>query len=172
MSKEEDYYKIGYIHRPHGLKGDLTITLEEEAPEDFSEIESLFVLEQNRFIPYFIEELSIRDSKAFLKLEEVDSVDAANKICKHAIYLPKSTRPRSGRGEFYDDEVIDFEVIDDTETVLGKITSVTKAGLNHLLVVEDGEKEILIPVNAPFITSVNKTKKIIHVSLPDGFLDL
>jgi len=31
-------------------------------------------------------------------------------------------------------------------------------------------KEILIPINAPFITSINKTKKLILVELPDGLL--
>jgi 16S rRNA processing protein RimM len=34
------------------------------------------------------------------------------------------------------------------------------------------EKEVLIPVNGPFILSINKTKKIITVLLPEGFLEI
>jgi 16S rRNA processing protein RimM len=47
-----------------------------------------------------------------------------------------------------------------------------QAGPNRLLVVKHADKEILIPMNGPFITSVNKTKKRITVNLPDGFLDI
>jgi 16S rRNA processing protein RimM len=30
----------------------------------------------------------------------------------------------------------------------------------------------MIPVNGPFITSINKSKKKINVALPEGFLDI
>jgi 16S rRNA processing protein RimM len=30
----------------------------------------------------------------------------------------------------------------------------------------------MIPVNSPFIKRVNKSKKVITVSLPEGFLDI
>jgi 16S rRNA processing protein RimM len=49
---------------------------------------------------------------------------------------------------------------------------VTSAGPNKLLSVDHHGKEVLIPVNSPFITGINKSKKKISVTLPDGFLDL
>src|SRR5687768_17419405 len=105
-------YKIGFIMKPHGLKGQVTISLDADAPEDFSDIEILFVETRERLLPYFIEAISVRGNKAFLKLEEVDSPEEAQRISKSAIYLPKESRVGSGRGEFYDDEVIGFEVSD------------------------------------------------------------
>jgi 16S rRNA processing protein RimM len=47
-----------------------------------------------------------------------------------------------------------------------------QAGANRLLVLMQGEKEVLIPVNSPFILSINKSKKRISVDLPEGFLDI
>ena len=85
-------YKVGYVLKPHGLKGEVTISLEADAP-DFSEVESIFLEKDNRLVPYFIESISIRDTKAFVKFEEVDSMDDAQAISKRALYLPKSTRP-------------------------------------------------------------------------------
>ena len=81
-------------------------------------------------------------------------------------------RPKAGRGEFYDDEVIDFEVHDQEKGLLGNIREVMQAGPNRLLVVEHKKKEVLIPVNGPFITSINKTKKRVSVNLPEGFLEI
>lgn len=168
----DDCYKIGFIMKPHGLKGQVTIALDPEAPEDMSTIENVFVEVKERLLPYFIESISVKGNKAFLKLEEVDSQEAAQHISKSAIFLPKASRRRSGRGEFYDDEVIGFEVNDTAIGSLGKITEVVQAGPNKLLSVAYQEREVLIPLNSPFIEGVNKSRKKITVTLPDGFLDI
>jgi 16S rRNA processing protein RimM len=165
-------YKIGYIMKPHGLKGEVTISLDPEAPDDLSNVETVFVEIRKKLLPFSIEGISLRGSKAFLKLEEVDTPEQAQDISKSSLYLPKSSRPKSGRGEFYDDEVIGFEVVDTATGPLGKITEVVQAGPNKLLSVAYQGREVLVPLNSPFIESVNKTRKKITVSLPDGFLDI
>jgi 16S rRNA processing protein RimM len=81
-------------------------------------------------------------------------------------------RPKSGRGEFYDDEVIGFEVLDTELGLLGTISEVIQAGPNKLLSVDYQNKEVLIPINSPFISGVNKSRKRITVSLPEGYLEI
>jgi 16S rRNA processing protein RimM len=165
-------YKIGFILKPHGLKGEVSISLDEEAPEELESMESLFLEKEGRLEPYFIESISVRGAKGYLKLEDIDTAEDAAKISKRAIYLPKATRPKSEKGEFYDDEIEGFSVHDEEVNLLGKIRNVMKAGPNKLLVLDYNDKEVLIPVNGPFITSVNKSKKKITVNLPEGFLDI
>jgi 16S rRNA processing protein RimM len=168
----ESCYKIGYIMKPHGLKGEVTISIDADAPEDLENLESVFIEKNNRLIPHFIESISARGDKAFVKFEDVDTHENASAISKCALYLPKSTRPKSSRGEFYDDEIVGFEVTDKELGLLGAVTSVEIAGPNRLLSIDHNGKEVLIPVNSPFILSINKTKKTISVTLPDGFLDI
>ena len=86
--------------------------------------------------------------------------------------MPKSERPKSIRGEFYDDEIPGFMVTDETVGELGPVQEVMTAGPNKLIVLDRQGKEVLIPVNSPFIVSINKSKKKITVNLPDGFLDI
>jgi 16S rRNA processing protein RimM len=163
-------FKIGWILKPHGLKGEVTVMLEPEVPADLSELESVYVEQNQRLIPYFLQSVSAQEKKAYIKFEDVDSIDAAMLITKKSIYIEKASRPKSGRGEFYSDEVINFEVHDQAHGFLGEIKEIMTAGPNRLLVVIKDEKEILIPINGPFITSVNKSKKRVSVNLPDGFL--
>jgi 16S rRNA processing protein RimM len=159
--------------KPHGLKGEVTISLEDDAPIDFSVLDTLFILEKdNRLIPFFIESFSGKGTKAFVKFEDVNDPETANKISKKPIYLPKSSRPKSGKGEFYEDEIQDFEVWDTNHGLLGKVTSVVQTGANKLLEVDHNGKEVLIPINSPLILSINKSKKKISVDLPEGFLDI
>lgn len=165
-------YKIGLVLKPHGLKGEVTVSIDADTPNDFATLDAVFLASNERLVPYFIQHVSVRGSKAFVKFEEVDSPEDAGRISKQAIYLPKTARPKSTRGEFYDDEVINFEVSDETVGALGHVTEVMQAGANRLLVLMYEGKEVLIPVNSPFITSINKSKKKISVNLPEGFLDI
>ncbi|MFM8849634.1 MAG: ribosome maturation factor RimM [Cytophagales bacterium] len=168
--EKQSCYKIGYITRPHGLKGEVTAIL--TAPIDLSEVTSFFLEYRNSLVPFFIESFSDRVDKTFLKFQEIDSVEKADPLKGCSIYLPKAIRPKLKRGEFYDDEVIDFNVEEKTKGLLGSVKNVSATGPNRLLLVRYNQKELLIPVNGPFIVSVNKAKKLITVDLPDGFLDI
>jgi 16S rRNA processing protein RimM len=114
----------------------------------------------------------VRGDKAFVTFDDITTPEQAQSISKCAIYLPKSLRPKSARGEFYDDEVIGFEVVDSEVGSLGNVTGITEAGPNKLIAVNYEGKEVLIPINSPFITGINKSKKRITVELPEGFLEI
>ncbi|MCX8492581.1 MAG: ribosome maturation factor RimM [Cyclobacteriaceae bacterium] len=168
--EKQDCYKIGYVAKAHGLKGEVTIIVTE--PVDLDPIESVFIEQKNTLVPYFIKDLSDRGDKAFVKFEEINSIEQANGLKGCSLYLLKEARPKLKRGEFYDDEIVGFAVEDELTGILGNITEVSTNGPNKLLVVNYLGKEALIPTNGPFIKSVNKTKKLVKVELPEGFLDI
>ncbi len=158
--------------KPHGLKGEVTVVLEDDAPNDISSLDSVFLEQNSRLVPYFIETVSGQGKKTFLKLEDINSPEAAQQISKQSIYIPRSLRPKLQRGKFYDDEVKGFEVVDYQIGLLGEVDDVVAAGPNRLISLQYQSKEVLIPTNGPFIKSVNKTKRRIEVELPEGFLDI
>ncbi|MBL7871998.1 MAG: 16S rRNA processing protein RimM [Cyclobacteriaceae bacterium] len=163
-------FKIGYVAKTHGLKGEVTIMYTDVA--NLESVKSVFIEVRNDLVPYFIEHVSSRKDKAFIKFEDVNTLEAATMLKGSSIYLDKSQRPKLKRGEFYDDEVIDFTVEDEDLGLLGAVKEVAQSGPNRLLSLDYLGKEVLIPINGPFILSINKTKKKIIVLLPDGFLDL
>jgi 16S rRNA processing protein RimM len=170
--KLDSCYKIGKVARPHGLKGEVTVLLD-DGPADWNTLKNVYILmAADQLVPYFIERISIRDTKAFVKFEDLDTPESAEAVSRKDIYLPKTERPKSGKGEFYDDEVIGFDIEDAQHGDLGKVIDVEMSGMNRLLVVKHDQKEFLIPTNGPFITGVNKSKKKISVDLPEGFLDI
>lgn len=167
-----DCFKIGYVQKTHGLKGEVTVALEIGAPEEMDAITSIFLEVKGRLIPYFIDAISLKGDKAFVKFEDVDSSEQANQLKGASLYLPKAVRPKTKRGEFYNDEIIGFVVNDASAGKLGIVVRVENEEINPLLIVQQEEKEISIPINAPFILSVNKSVKKIEVDLPEGLLDL
>ncbi|HET9054888.1 MAG TPA: ribosome maturation factor RimM [Cyclobacteriaceae bacterium] len=170
--KLDELYKAGFIMRAHGLKGEVTISLDADAPADWETLESILLEVKSQFVPYFIESISVRHDKAFLKLEDVNTPEAAASLKGTSIYLPKASRPKPARGDFYNEELIDFEVIDEELGLLGTVQAIEQAGPSRFIVLSHKTKEVMIPVNGPFIKSINRTKKTVTVSLPEGFLDI
>ncbi|MBX2899757.1 MAG: 16S rRNA processing protein RimM [Cyclobacteriaceae bacterium] len=169
MNKEA-CYKIGYIAKTHGLKGEVTAVITE--PIDLASVTSVFLEVNSHLVPYFIAHFSDRQDKVFIKFEEVSTPELADQLKGASIYLDKSARPKLARGAFYDDEIIGFVVEDISLGTLGTVSGIIKSGSTRLIQVNHANKEILIPVNGPFITSLNKTKKRIGVALPEGFLEI
>lgn len=167
---KQDCYAIGYIAKTHGLKGEVTAVFTE--PIELDSVESVFIEIKGSLVPYFIQSFSDRGDKAFLKFEDVNTAEQAGNLKASAIYLSKTVRPSLKRGEFYNDEVVGFMVEDETEGTLGMLKQVIQSGPSRLLEIDYNGKDVLIPVNGPFIKSVNKSKKLIKVSLPEGFLSI
>ncbi len=166
----EDCFKIGYISRTHGLKGEVTAHLDFDL--DFEEVSALFLDLKGSLVPYFPQEVSGTQEKVVIRFEGIDSLDEASKLKGCSIYLPKTERAKSGRGEFYDDEIIGFIVTDESAGELGPVKEVNTTKLSRIITVSFHHGEVLIPVNSPFIKSINKSKKTIAVSLPDGYLEI
>jgi 16S rRNA processing protein RimM len=169
MNKQE-CYSVGYISKTHGLKGEVTIVFTE--PIVLDGLDSIFIEINETLVPYFIESFSDRGDKAFIKFEDINTPELASSLKGSSLYLSKAVRPSLKRGEFYNDEVIGFSVEDEVEGKLGVIKQIIQSGPSRLLEIDHKGKDVLIPVNGPFIKSVNKSRKLIKVSLPEGFLSI
>lgn len=155
--------------KTHGLKGEVTLNLSLDAPDILAK--DVFMIEQsNGLVPYFVETVSFNGLKCLIKFDGVNTIEQSTTLKGCSIFMDKSKRPKLKRGDFYDDELVGFDVSDKQAGSLGKVLRINNQGLNKLM--EVGEKEILIPLNSPFIITISKTKKKIEVDLPDGFLDI
>jgi 16S rRNA processing protein RimM len=170
--KKEDCYSIGFIKKPHGLKGEVTVSLNPDSPADWNSLKVVFLEKNNSLIPYFIETISVRADKAFVKFEDVATPEQAALLKNHSLYLPKQSRPKPESGDFYDDEIIGFTVTDTTAGLLGVVKEIERAGINRFLIVDYHNKEVMIPAQPPLMKSINRSTKKITVDLPEGFLDI
>ena len=164
-------FKIGYVSKTHGLKGEVTIVMAMDCP-DLTRLKLFYVEIKQTLVPHFIQSNSVKGDKAFVKLEDVNSPEEAAALKGCSLFLPKSERPRLAKGEFHNEDVVGFEVIDAENGPLGIVKEVFEQGLSRHLVVIYGQKEVLIPTNGPFIKGIQKVKRKITVELPEGFLDI
>ncbi len=169
--RTDDCYQLGEVIKTHGLQGEVYIHLDVDFPEDYKELESVFIEINGKLVPFFIVSIQINGKKALVKFEEVDELDRASEILQARLFLPLTNLPKLEAGQFYYHQLIGSEVRENKE-LIGKVSSVYDLNNNHLLVVESDGKEILIPITDEIIKSVNIESGTIEVSLPDGLLDI
>ena len=167
----ESCFQLGYVLKTHGLKGELVFVIDADNPQEYNEMESVFVELNKKLVPFFIERIQLNSDRAIVKFEEIDSIDKAKAFKGSKLFLPLDVLPELEDG-YYFHELIGFKVIDSKEGALGPISGVFDAGSQDLIAMQYQEKEVLIPLTDEVVTKVDKQAKTIHTSLPDGLLDI
>ena len=171
----ETLVAIGATLQPHGLKGELKVFVEEESEDDLFQAEAVFLTIAGKKIPYFIE--NIRGGNALIvKFEDVDNLEAAQKIAKKTIEIrvgdriPDALRVKPPVAEYKHLE--GYEVHDKYLGKIGKISEVIEMPHQEMAIVFYNSKERLIPLNEQLIVAVDEKKQTLLLDLPEGILDI
>jgi len=170
MDKQDCFY-LGTITSKYSFKGELLIYLDVDHPEEYTNLESIFVEIQQKLIPFFIEKSQFHKSQLLrVKLEDVDQEIDADELIKKGVYLPLNQLPKLPDDEFYFHEVIDFTTSDVNFGHIGKIKAINDQSSQAFFLVEHKDQIIPIPIVKKFIDKLDKEGKHISFNLPDGLI--
>jgi 16S rRNA processing protein RimM len=167
-----EYYKIGKLVAVFGLKGELVLKHTLGKKTSLKGLQAIFIEEKKQsFIPWFIETAKIKtEEEVYLKLEGVDTREAAMKLTQKEIWIPepdfKKLAAKSAPAS-----ILGYTIINDNEP-LSKVLEVIEQPHQLLCRIEINQKEVLIPLNEQTIQKIDHKKKQVSVSLPDGLLEI
>ena len=171
--KLEDCFYLGYVSKIKGYKGEVNIFLDVDIPEDYSEMESVFVAINDKPVPFFIDRIQVtRKGYATVKFEDIDTEEEAKQLVKAGIYLPNAALPELTGDKFYYHEVIGFTIVDEANGEVGELKQVLDHAQNPLFQIIKDYKEVLIPLSDEVIQRVDRKTKTMHVAAPEGLIDL
>jgi 16S rRNA processing protein RimM len=170
--KKEDCFLLGHINRLHGTKGEVVFHLDVDSPKEYSQMESVFIELNEELVPFFIESIQIKDQKAIVKLEDIESTEQAEELTGTELFLPLENLPPLDGTSFYFHEIIGFSVEDQAYGNLGVIKEILDLPGQPVARVNFENKELLMPVTDPFILEVDRVNKIFKVNLPEGLVEL
>ncbi|WP_027421315.1 ribosome maturation factor RimM [Crocinitomix catalasitica] len=173
MFKKDDCFRLGNIVKLHSFKGEVTIFLDVDEPEEFRKLESVFVDFDDKLIPFFIEKITLRNNGfAVVKFEDNDNERQVKKLVKCGLYLPLESLPELDGDEFYYHEIEGYKAIDKNLGEIGIVSGILDYASNPLIQLEYQSREILIPKQDQFIERLDKESKTIYLNLPEGLLDI
>ena len=171
MTKDNCFY-VGKIVKTHGLKGEVTLRIDNEQFDDIEEL-NYFLLDINdKLIPFFIEDIAYHSNKAFVLFQDMKTLEAANQLVGTTVYLPLELLPEKTGNDLYSHEVVDYIVVDEEKGELGKVNEIIEYPTQSLIQVIKDEKEVLIPIHDDIIKEVNREEMKIYIKAPSGLIDM
>lgn len=168
-------FLIGSTKRPHGLKGELKLYVEEKYVEDLMNAEILMIDIKGRPTPFFIEDIRFGNN-IIAKFEDVNTPEAAMSIANKEISLRESDLIPDDEREIEIETMpyehcIGYTIVNEGETI-GVIDNIVEYPQQEMAILNYKNKEILVPLNQHFIKKVDDKNKVIEMVLPEGLLDL
>jgi 16S rRNA processing protein RimM len=171
--KLDDCFELGYIVKTHGVKGQVVAFFDVDYPEDYEELESVFLLMSGKLVPFFIERIEPQaGAKFILKFEDLNTIAEAEKLKSTALYLPLSELAELEDDQFYFHETVGYQVIDENLGELGTVKEFYEMPNQDLMAMEYQGHEILIPVADEIVLKTDKAAKKIFVKLPEGLMEV
>lgn len=169
----KDSIYIGQIAKLHGYKGGVSLFLDVTHPEEYMDTESFFIEIDGILTPFFVESFKLKNKGfAAVKFQGIDTEQEAKSLLKKKVFIPETELRELDESNFYDHEVIGYEVEDVVKGEIGKVTAIADLKQNPLLVIEFKDKEILLPIFEGLIVKVDRKLKRLKVKAPDGLIDL
>jgi 16S rRNA processing protein RimM len=168
-----DYFFLGKISKPVGIRGDISIWLDVDEPSYYDGSSAAFLNIKGSLVPYFFEKFEVRanSTNAIAHFADV-SADEIPALMGKDVYLPLDQLPKLEGNKFYFHEVIDFQVVDKKFGNIGKIESIIDNGPQAIFQIKHPSgKEILIPLIDDFIEKLDRTEKTFYLNSPEGLIE-
>lgn len=171
---EPGFTVIGEIVRPQGVSGEVRILPMTMEPDRFLSLKSVFISQKNNTgtpnEKRNVERAYLTRNMIVLKLSGCKSFEDAELLRGYELKVPDSERIELGEGAYFWHDLVGMQVVGDRGEKLGAVTSVFPTGSNDVLVVGEGESEILLPFIADVILDVDVDEKKILVHLLEGLI--
>ncbi|HKK60857.1 MAG TPA: ribosome maturation factor RimM [Salinivirga sp.] len=166
----QDCVLAGTITKTHGVDGKVVISTDNDLEtKDFRE--PIFINIDGLLVPFFVVTIDTKGRNQYiLTLELVEDVDEASTLIGLDVYLSAADDVFSESIEM--SQLDGLNVIDQQKGEIGRIKRIDEVAGNYLLVIDNGNDEVLIPFSEDFIVEILPEEHYILLQLPDGLLEL
>lgn len=170
MIRQEDVYKIGVIGKTHGVKGELSVQIDDDV-FDRVDADYLVLSLDGILVPFFLEEYRFKsDEVVLIKFLNVDTQERARELTGTEVFFPRSLAEDGADAPLSKAQIVGFSIVNDGNgKEVGCIAHIDDTTVNTLFELEDGT---LIPATDDMVVEIDLDNRIIRMNLPEGLLDL
>lgn len=167
---------IGIVRKPHGIKGEVSVTYHADSPVLLS---GGVFLQRGEDPPVFHKVIAHRfhHGTLLLRLEGVCDRTAAEGLRGRVLLVPESRLPEPDADAVYLHQLVGLTVVaraeDGTESVWGVISAVADpAGQELWTISREGEADILFPAVPEFVAGFDLEENRVRITPPPGLFAL
>lgn len=169
----DDLVLMGFIGKPHGVRGDVKVVPETDDPARFEEFDHVFLALDGARRLFDVERVRLQASARgvipVLSLKGVVGRDEAEALRGAGVYVEEDELELE-EDEFFLHDLIGLKAVDEEGQVIGRVTDVLSLPAGPVLVVtRDGAGDALIPAVGEFLVDITADAVVIRVI--EGLLD-
>ncbi len=168
MIKREDVYKIGKLGKTHGIKGEISMQVDDDV-FDRAEADYLVLELDGILVPFFMEEYRFKtDETALIKFGGIDTQERARELTGTEVFFPRELAESDDSDELSYAQLVGYTVIDHaTGREVGKIDSIDNQTINIMFELTDGT---LIPASEELIEDIDTDRQTITLHIVEGLI--
>lgn len=147
----KEYITVGQIINTHGLKGEIKIYPLTDDIKRFRKLKNVYIDNKETKITW----CKLQSDKIILKLEGIDTIEAAQKLKEKYIEIKREDAVKLPEGRYFITDIMECTVFDETGKELGKVTNVIQTGSNDVYSVKGKDEDILIPALKSIVTKID-----------------
>ncbi len=163
---------IGTLIKPHGYKGELLLKGNPEIIRELKQGIPLFIEISEQLVPFFIEELShdLSGEKCIISFEFIESDFEARRYTGCEVFNSAFSHVDTPSEILGGKEYGGFIVIDTNRNEKFTVEDYYDNPENPVLLLKRDGNEVMLPLNADYILSVDISKRFIEAAFPDGLV--
>ena len=166
---EPEYLVVGFLRRPHGVKGEMLMDVHTDFPERIKTGMTVFVGDD--YQPMVIASRRGHAKGMLIRFRGIKTPEDAGLYRNTWVYVPTADRPSLPEGEYYHHQLIGLNVVTDDDFELGILADIVETGANDVYVIRDADgKETLLPAIPLVILDVDLVARQMRVHLLDGLI--
>ena len=164
MQDETNLIVIGKIVGVHGIKGWLKILSFTRPRENILKYGPWLVKQDNEWPEMQLLEGKPQGKGLIVSLEDITDRNEAMALVGSELAIDRDSLPAAKAGEFYWHDLINMQVINQQNEVLGVVKELLETGANDVLVVGADKQRYLIPyIKDVYIEDVDTEQGVIQV---------
>jgi len=163
---------IARVLAPHGVRGELKCAVLTDFPRRFASTARIFLSAGGPSGPvrqaFPVVRARVQGHFVLLKLEGIDTRDAADRWRNALVEVPAGERVPLPRGHYFWQDVIGLSVRTEEGEVLGRVREILETGANDVYVVDTERGELLVPAIKDVVKRIDPEQGEMVVELLEG----
>lgn len=165
------YLEAGKVVGTHGVRGELRVEPWCDSPDFLKQFSTLYWKKDLR--PAVVESARVHKHLVLLKLQGVDSVEAADALRGQVLCFQREDAAPLPEGRYYWQDLLGLSVFDEETGVLrGKLTDIFATGANDVYEVTDAQgKKTLVPAVPAVVSRISLDEEAVYLKPLGGLFD-
>jgi 16S rRNA processing protein RimM len=157
---------IARVLAPHGIRGELKCAILTDFPRRFASTKRVLLGPQHE--PFAVQRARVQGNFVLLKLDGLDTRDAADRWRNALVEVPQAERVKLPRDHYRWEDVIGLAVRTEEGESLGHVRDIIQTGANDVYVVDTDPGELLVPAIKDVVKRIDPANGEMVVRLLEG----